>query len=669
MKVDTNTREENGRGSRGRPKRILLGCAATLAILFSGAPGFGAADQPLPVKVPDLPPKEGGARNQLTLRQINNIIGPDAEGKGLVIDLLDSTLVGDVYTGPYPFEAGSADFDYTRYRRWDRIRGGRGVLRIAGFFGNRDNANNWPHGQGWTMTPTIAYRLDLWRQQDGDIRHLGFYDSVVSFRRDDESFRRVNTIMEGPFVSLVGSDDPTSLMLSWTTSEVSLGTVTMAADKQEDRRITEAAAGLHHEIVVAGLKPRSRYTYHVSCISAGGDTVVSNRYELLTAPQAGQGKVTIAFVGDGREGVGGGERTCMGSNFRVMNWIARDAHRRGAEMLLFGGDLVNGYTTDTEEFELQLTGWKRAVAGFWRFHPIYPGMGNHEALLNGFADGSSFGITLDKWPYATSSTERIFADMFVNPTNGPEPSDPRRPSYKENVYSFQYGPVFMISFNNNYWWTSNRKIPIYGGSPEGYIMADQLQWIEQQLDKAQQDPTVKYILLYAQEPVFPCGGHISDAMWWRGNNNTRAFVLNSETGEVEPDGPGLIEVRNRLWEAISSHAKVALVLSADEHEYYRMLVTDHTPVGLYPADDENGDGILDRYSANPRFRYPTYFVTAGTAGAPFYAREKTPWEPDVFTSQCGYVLLKADEQRMSLEFITETGQVFDRIPDLMAVKK
>ena len=628
-----------------------------------------ASGPDLPVRVPDLPRYDRAPRHQLTLRQIRNIIGPDRKGKGLVIDLEDSSLFGEIFTGPYPFEAGCADFDYVRYRRWSRLREGRGTLRIAGFLDDRYNANNWPQGQGWTMTPTIAYRLDLWRRDGQDVRPLGFYQSLVSFKHEDGKFEAVNTILEGPFVSLVNSSDPTSLMLSWTTSEICRGTVTLVDDQGRAASTAEKAEGTDHEIRVENLKPDNSYTYHVTCVTAAGDSTISNRYTLETAPEAGRGTAVIAFGGDSREGVGGGERSCMGVNTRILTWMSQDAHRRGADLMIFGGDLVNGYTTDTEEFELQLTGWKQAVAGFWRFHPIYPGMGNHEALLNGFDDGSHYGLTLDKWPYATSSTEAVFADMFYNPLNGPEPADPRRPPYRENVYSFQYGSVFIISFNNNYWWTSNRKIPRYGGSPEGYIMVDQMEWIERQLDAAQRDPTVRYILLYAQEPVFPCGGHTSDAMWWHGDNNIRAYSLNSRTGRVEPDGQGIIEVRNRLWAAVSGHDKVAVVLSADEHEYYRLLVTDQTPVGVFPGDDQDGDGVLDRYSANPRFRHPTYFVTAGSVGAPFYNREQTPWTPDVLTSQNGYVLLRADDKRISLEFITETGQVFDRIDDLMAVKR
>ncbi len=627
-------------------------------------------NEPLPVKIPDLPVKDGGIRNQVTYDQINNITGPDADGKGMIIDLEDPTLMGTVYTGPYPFEAGQADMDYFRFRKSSSIVNGTGTLRISDFFKAKYNANNWPEGQGWEMTPTIGYRLDLWRMDGADIEHLGFYNSLASFARSGDEYTPLTTILQGPFLSMVNSDDPTSVIITWDTDRACRGSVTVARNKKMNKAFTvdESSDGAEHAVEVSGLRPDTRYFYFVSCETSGAGQTVSNRYEFRTAPKAGRGRVGIAFAGDSREGVGGGERTCMGVNFKILNWIAQDAYRKEADLMIFGGDLVNGYTTDTEDFKLQLTGWKQAVSGFWRSHPVYPGMGNHETLLNTFDDGSHYGLSMDKWPYETSSAETVFADMFYNPENGPEPSDSRRPTYMENVYSFQYGPVFIISFNNNYWWTSNGQVPAYGGSPEGYIMPDQLEWIEQELEKAENNHTVKYVLLYAQEPVWPCGGHVKDAMWWRGNNNIRAYSLNEDTGEVEPAGPGIIEVRNRFWKAVSSSSKVAAVLGADEHEYYRLLIDDKTPVGL-PGDDMDGDGILDQYSANPDFVYPTYFVTSGTGGAPYYSREDTPWEPDVLTSQHGYTLIEADDYKISLKFITVTGQVFDKIDDLMAVKK
>jgi hypothetical protein len=128
-------------------------------------------------------------------------------------------------------------------------------------------------------------------------------------------------------------------------------------------------------------------------------------------------------------------------------------------------------------------------------------------------------------------------------------------------------------------------------------------------------------------------------------------------------------VRNRFWEAISRSSKVAAVLGGDDHVYHRLLVDSKTPVGLYPDDDTNGDGVLDQCSPNPRFKHATWQLIAGTAGAPFYGQEKAPWKPEKFSPQQGYLLFEASGDRISVTCTSILGQKIDHVENLMDVKK
>ncbi|MGO9119534.1 MAG: hypothetical protein ACLQPD_18235 [Desulfomonilaceae bacterium] len=135
----------------------------------------------------------------------------------------------------------------------------------------------------------------------------------------------------------------------------------------------------------------------------------------------------------------------------------------------------------------------------------------------------------------------------------------------------------------------------------------------------------------------------------------------------EPDDFGF---QFKGWkQAVSGCSKVAAMLTGHEHAYHRTLISNCTPVGLYPEDDTNNDGILARYSPNPEFLHPTWQITVGTAGAPYYTQEKAPWTPEIFSSQEGYVLVRADNKSISLKFISLTGQVVDCVDDLMEIKK
>jgi hypothetical protein len=371
----------------------------------------------------------------------------------------------------------------------------------------------------------------------------------------------------------------------------------------------------------------------------------------------------------------------MGVNHDIFQRHAALAYRQHADVFLMGGDLVNGYTTSRWDFYGQLHAWKQAVSGFWHERPVFPAMGNHEALLKVFRCENGRRARVDRWPYAEDSAEAVFAEAFVNPESGPEVFDPRRPSYRENVFSFRYGPVKLIAFNNNYWYSDLPQR--FGGSPEGYILDDQMLWIERQLTEAEADETVRYILLYAQEPVFPCGGHIGDAMWHAGNNNVRAYTFSK--GRLVPARDGILEVRNRLARAVAASSKVAAVLCSDEHSYYRVRIDREVPVGDPIRDDRNGDGSIAWRGEEPAspladLQRPTWYITCGGGGAPYYSEEEVPWnrywaqqeDPKrgyYYSSQENLLIFHADDQGISLCVWNPYGEKIEEIPDLMAIKR
>jgi hypothetical protein len=304
-------------------------------------------------------------------------------------------------------------------------------------------------------------------------------------------------------------------------------------------------------------------------------------------------------------------------------------------------------------------------------------------------------VVLDRWPYETDSVEAVFADEMVNPQNGPDVADKRRPTYKENVYSFQYGPVRFIAFNNNYWlgrdyWTPTAPKNT-GGSPEGYIMEDQLNWIRKELKSAETDETVKYIILFAQEPVFPNGGHTKDCMWYNGDNNITAYTYDSSSGKVVREKKGIIDVRNELALMVAENKKVAAVLGSDEHSYHKILIDKNVPVGAPGSDDKNGDGKIcqENETCSPlkSLKYPVWYLTCGGAGAPYYSEDPTPWNtywknfkgtlpPHTsqrgcyyYSSQENIFIFSADKDKISVTVHNLYGEIIDRIDDLMKVKE
>jgi hypothetical protein len=616
-----------------------------------------------------------GIRNLLDVDDLFASI-KDGDTSGLTIDLSGITslvdgspvdpsrIYGMVYAGPYPFEGTEANYAYKRFRIGGRVTKGKAKLPISGLL----ESNN---SEDWADRGQLCVRFDLLLEDSAKDRTLGVYDTFVFFHRTEAGFEKLPSIIEGPFLALVRSDDPTRVIVALRTSEDVEARVVL----DDGRSFTGDGKASRHEIEVDGLRAATSYAYRVEIGPS-----VTRAFGFRTAPEPGKEQVTFAYMGDSREGHGGGMKAYMGLNHDTVERLAALAFRSGSEFLLMGGDLVDGHTTSDSDFAAQLEAWKQAMAGFWNSRPIYPIMGNHESLIRYFRSRDRGRVALDRWPYETESAEAVFAREFILPLNGPRPSDPRRPTYTENVYSFQYGPVFCIGFNNNYWAVYHSSD--FGGSPEGYILADQMKWIADELERAQKNRSVRYIILYAQEPVFPNGGHVDDAMWWGGDNTVRAGTFSS--GVVTPEDRGIVEVRNELVRMVARYSKVAAVLAGDEHAYHRVLIDRETPLGDVSVDDRNGNGKIDwpdeTCSPLPDLRHPTWYITSGGAGAPYYSEEPTPWnqywkdettrsDAYRYSSQENVVILRTRWLRgISLRVFNVRGELIDEIGNLMAVK-
>jgi len=538
---------------------------------------------------------------------------------------------GRVYYGVY---LPDQELDYPRFRKvaleevTEFTKEHVAKINIKTFEKHKYNAARFVEkGEG-----VIAYRVEVFDPVKCTTRA---YDRRFRFKKVGDTYIKALTITEGPFVDQVTTN---SAIISWETDAPSLGCLVVNGEVYIDSENT-----IRHEVKVEGLNPGTVYEYTVLSYDASTDDLVTSRkYHLKTVPENAE-VFKFAFLSDSREGVGGGERNYKGVNHRILTELFTDAFRKGADFIVFAGDLINGYTSNLRDFQMQLEAWKQTVEPIGHYIPIYEAMGNHDAaLMLVYDDGTEHGVEFDK--IGEESAEEVFRKEFVNPENGPEPEGPGLPTYKENVYSFDYGNTHIVVFNTNYWWSSQPEK--YGGNLEGYIMNKQMEWIEQDLSAARARG-IKHILMFGHEPAFPNGGHVKDAMCYnfgvpeKNNGIDRAYV---------------IEMRDRFWEIVSKYHVLA-VCFGDEHNYNRTLIDSKTPVYL--------DG-----SPNPNFVNPVWQIISGDAGAPFYAQNKdVPWVNDVqaFSLQCGYALFSIEGDKVFLTAYSHTGQILDKC-ELTAIK-
>ena len=513
----------------------------------------------------------------------------------------------------------------------------------------------------------VAYRVEVYDPRWGS---GNLYDRLFRYTREGArktgEYAVASTMTFGPFVDLVGPD---SFVISWETDVPAAGAVILA-----ETIFAAPEISLTHEVAVAGLRPDTDYEYRVRY---GPDEAHTEIFRARTAPEEGAGGCHFAYASDSRGGAGGGERSLEGVNHTILRAILADAASRDVDLMLFGGDLVGGYTTSEEAFRSELDSWKRAAGSVAFSLPIYEGVGNHEQLGDYLAtpepDQPDRRFIVHRDRDGAESLESVFSSEFTSPEGScygfslrPEERQLDQgivsgPDYAETVYSFNRGNCHFISVNTNYWFTGVRHdgttirypsdqegtavaLLLLGGSREGYVLSYQLEWLKEDLAAAEADESIDWVFVFTHEPAFPNGGHLYDGMFWGQPGKGHEGGLNDPTvplGDV-------IDMRDRFWGALAHSPKVVAFMCGDEHNYSRTLI----------------DTDID-----PGFTYPVWHIVSGGAGAPFYAQdESVTWVDKVaaFAPVNHYCVFDADHERVSLRVYSASGALLDEVSDLTA---
>ena len=546
-----------------------------------------------------------------TLRQMRRM--PTGTDSGLVFDFDAPELAGRLYYGFIPGSDTVRIAYPVFFNRSATIDSGRAIVNILGYMKGKYDIAGWQH----SGVSRFGYRVV---EADGTI----LYDGKIMVAGTGP-FRVDTSIVEGPFVNLM---EPTGAVVSFETNVPVIAQVETAAGVFDDPTPTT-----HHEIHLTGLAPDTLNEYTVR-YGRHHDTHV-----LRTPPPPGSRRpFMFAYASDGRGNNGAGERDLRGVNAYMLKKICALSAYHGARFLQFTGDLVDGYTNSPGRISLELANWKRAAEPFASLLPCIAGFGNHEGLLHIFYSEKG-RVRLDRFPFATESAEVVFARSFVNPKNGPksedgaaydpDPDQTDFPPYAETVFYYTWDNVAMVVLNSNYWFApSLESHPESGGNLHGYVMDNQLQWLEETLASLEDDAAIDHVFVTIHTPIFPNGGHVGDDMWYDGDNSVRAVVRGV------PVAHGIIERRDALLDLMMNRSsKVRAALTGDEHNYSRLRIADGMP--MYP------EGYTGPKLEKIR---PIWQINNGAGGAPYYGREETPWAKNLqtFSTQNAVVFFYVD---------------------------
>ncbi len=563
---------------------------------------------------------------------------PEGYIDGLQFDFNDTTFNGLIY---YGFLHESKDVRHAYpvfFKRSTQIERGKAEIDIAGSFKGKYDLANWPE----TGRIYLGYRI---ADDDGHLLYDGKFRVVGK-----GPFAVDTSIVEGPFVNLLTHN---SAVISFATNFP-----IKARIFSDDRTFASKEVSTHHEIAVDGLQPDSVYEYTVYY------GAYRDAYDFRTAPEPGSRKpFTFGYASDCRSNNGGGERALKGVNAYMLKRIAVVCNLYDTRFFQFTGDLIDGYRIDPGEMRLEYANWKRAVEPFASYFPFIAGFGNHESMIHYFRHGEK-DCAIDKFPFEDNSSESVFADEFVNPLNGPDSEDGAAydpdpetidfPSYQENCFYYSYDNVVVISLNSDYWYSySIAREPKIGGNPHGYIMDQQLVWLEKVLTELEADDSIDHIFVSVHTPIFPNGGHVKDDMWYSGNNEIRPWVAG------KPVDIGIIERRDQLLDLMVNHStKVRASLTGDEHNYSLLKLTADMP--KYDTNWRPDDTLS--------VSRPIWMINNGAAGAPYYGQEVTPWQATLieFTTQNALVLFHISGTQGRVEVINpDTFEKLDEF-DLIA---
>jgi len=543
---------------------------------------------------------------------------------GILVDLHLPGFTGTVAYGP--LDEGAA-FPMVAFLPKDvKMTDGKALLEIKKVF---VRANDFfklaEKGKG-----LLGYRI-----MDSGGRIL--YEGRVAFEGKGP-YTVVPTIIEGPMINDL---QPSGGIISYETQIPVQTTITIGG-----RVFTEPAAATHHEIKISGLQAGTRYAYTVSY----GNRKETHSFQ--TAPAEGSRKpFTFAFASANRATTGGGERDFGGTNYQSTRSIMAVAAINHAVFLQAQGDLTTGANPGDEGHALEYANFKRALEPFWSQIPVYVGFGDHEASRTVFAPDplSKKSNSVEAFPYASSSGEASFARAFVNPANGPVSEDgaaydpdPNKldfPTYQENVYFYTYDNVAMIVLNTEYW--ESKDPLVTSGCPEGYIMDQQVEWLRKTMSRMERDAHIDHIFVVTHGAVFPNGDHLADAMWWDGNNKSRAVVAGA------PLSKGTIERRDEILDiCVNNSRKFLAFISGDEHNFSFLPMTPKTPI------------YLDGYAGKRiQLKRNFYCINNGAGGSAPYALLSSPWSGEFryFTQPPALALIRVDGKNVTLKAIrTET---------------
>ncbi len=434
---------------------------------------------------------------------------------------------------------------------------------------------------------------------------IGFFLSALS------ALHAATTIIRGPYLQTA---TPTSMVVRWRTDTTEASVVSYGLERNQLTSTARAEGiGAEHIVLVADLKPNTRYFYSVGATAvpppaadkkapaedAPGRAAINS---FTTPPVAGPAQPTRIWV-LGDPGTKNATQTAV-----------RDAYykytgTRATDLWLLLGDNAYPDGTDTDYQKAIFEIYPKTLAT----SPVWPALGNHDQKS------------------ANSGTQSgVYYDIFTLPTRGEAGG---LMTGTEAYYAFDYANIHFICLDSQ---DSDR-------TPTGAMA----QWLKADLAATTRD----WIIAYFHHPTYTKGTHDSDKDTDSGGrmNDMRTNLLPIlEQGGVDLVLTGHSHVYERSW-LMDGHYGKSTTFDAAAH------------VKQKSNGRSDGEGVYRK----PRARTPRngeINVVTGSAGHAGSATKPPALNHPAFfiaLNEPGSSVIDVDGLKLDLVFLNDKGEKRD----------
>ncbi|MBN2669889.1 MAG: hypothetical protein JXR60_11770 [Bacteroidales bacterium] len=217
--------------------------------------------------------------------------------------------------------------------------------------------------------------------------------------------------------------------------------------------------------------------------------------------------------------------------FNSLNYSVKNKDK----FCLIVGSKSDSTSSQLQNKQLQYYQFQNYISPFTVGLQCYYTMGENDRLFQTYNFDSLGRLNLDKFPFATESSEAVFLDAFNMPYNGPMADDSilnskkNWPPYKGSTYWFKQNNVAIVVLNPFHFSSENNTAYFFSGNQLKHIDRQQLLWLEKTMKTIDIDSAIQHVFIVSERDVY------SDSTFYKtisssSNNKLKCLVSAENNG-------------------------------------------------------------------------------------------------------------------------------------------